>query len=108
MKSYLSNNFRNLILLSLCDPYYESIFKPSESFVVVDKDREEGKETSSSATQQNGGQRRKEEEEFERRLDEAIKQMESMGFNNENGWLTQLLIAKDFDIGRVIDTLQLK
>lgn len=81
---------------------------PSESFVVVDKDREEVKETSPSAPAQNVGQRRREEEEFERRLDEAIKQMESMGFNNENGWLTQLLISKDFDIGRVIDTLQLK
>lgn len=62
----------------------------------------------SAPSERGGGQRRREEEEFERRLDEAIKQMESMGFNNDNGWLTQLLIAKDFDIGRVIDTLQLK
>ena len=71
-------------------------------------DKEEVKETPPSQSQQSGGTRRREEEEFERRLDEAIRQMEGMGFNNDNGWLTQLLIAKDFDIGRVIDTLQLK
>ena len=71
-------------------------------------DKEEVKETPSSQSQQSGGQRRREEEEFQRRLDEAIRQMEGMGFNNDNGWLSQLLIAKDFDIGRVIDTLQLK
>ena len=59
-----------------------------------------------SAPSQSQTRRRPEEEEFERKLNEAIKQMENMGFNNESGWLTQLLISKDFDIGRVIDTLQ--
>jgi len=86
----------------------EDIPMPNESFVVVNECKEEVKETPPSQSQQSGGTRRREEEEFERRLDEAIRQMEGMGFNNDNGWLTQLLIAKDFDIGRVIDTLQLK
>ena len=48
---------------------------------------------------------RVQEELFQRRLEEATKQMQDMGFNNEGGWLTQLLISKDFDISRVLDTL---
>ncbi|XP_065064353.1 sequestosome-1-like isoform X2 [Rhopilema esculentum] len=80
----------------------------TESFVVLNKESDAEKEADKQKSEENVSQRRAEVEEFERRLNEAISQMETMGFNNENGWLGQLLIAKDFDIGRVIDTLQSK
>lgn len=46
-----------------------------------------------------------EEQKYELRLEKAIKQMESMGFDNEGGWLRQLLISKDLSIGKVLDAL---
>lgn len=81
----------------------DSQMPQSESFVVVDKS---AKEAEPSAPPSQAEQRRYQAEEFERKLNEAIKQMEGMGFQNDNGWLNQLLIAKDFDIGKVIDTLE--
>nr|AAX09928.1 oxidative stress protein [Aurelia aurita] len=84
------------------------------SFIVINKEMEESKESADQNPSQSAEpsapsqsqSRRREEEEFERKLNEAIRQMENMGFNNDSGWLTQLLISKDFDIGKVIDTLQ--
>jgi hypothetical protein len=32
--------------------------------------------------------------------------MKAMGFNDEAGWLTQLLKAKNYDINKVLDTIQ--
>ena len=46
-----------------------------------------------------------EEQRFHQRLDVALKQMEAMGFKNEGGWLSQLLIAKQLNIGAVIEAL---
>ena len=48
----------------------------------------------------------KSEDAYERKLAEALHHMESMGFDNDNGWLKQLLISKDLDIGRVVDALK--
>jgi len=78
----------------------------TESFVVVNEEKADSQAQSEEQATSKQQQRRPEAEEFERKLNEAIKQMESMGFNNDSGWLSQLLIAKDFDIGKVIDTLQ--
>lgn len=83
-----------------------------ESFIVVEEKTSEEPAASVEQPEESASpkpaQKRPEEAEFQRKLDEAIKLMEGMGFSNESGWLTQLLIAKDFDIGRVIDTLQLR
>jgi len=45
------------------------------------------------------------EERFNKRLEKALKQMESMGFDNDGGWLKQLLISKDLSISKVLDAL---
>jgi len=40
------------------------------------------------------------------RIQVALQAMLNMGFKNDGGWLTQLLEAKDGDIGKALDVLQ--
>ncbi|GLD53084.1 sequestosome-1 isoform X2 [Lates japonicus] len=39
-------------------------------------------------------------------LVESLAHMLSVGFTDEGGWLTQHLLAKNFDIGAALDTIQ--
>jgi len=66
--------------------------RETEGFVVVDE--KEKKHDKS------------EEETFQQRLDEGLRQMEGMGFDNEGDWLKQLLVAKNLDISRVLDAMK--
>lgn len=45
------------------------------------------------------------EEKYQQRLEKALRQMEAMGFDNEGGWLRQLLVSKDLSVARVLDAL---
>jgi sequestosome 1 len=42
------------------------------------------------------------------KITEALEQMMSMGYGNEGGWLTQLLVAHNGDIGRALDAIHAK
>ncbi|XP_006819842.1 sequestosome-1-like [Saccoglossus kowalevskii] len=41
------------------------------------------------------------------KIAQALKQMKAMGFDDEGGWLTQLLDAKGGDIGRALDAIKM-
>lgn len=64
--------------------------KPDE-FVFVDKTNQEPQLT--------------EEERYQKNLNEALDKMFAMGFDNDGGWLSQLLTSKDLSIDRVLEAL---
>lgn len=39
-------------------------------------------------------------------LEVAIAQMKAMGFEDHDGWLSQLIVSKEYDIGKVLDAMQ--
>ena len=39
-------------------------------------------------------------------LEVAIAQMRAMGFEDDSGWLVQLLKTKNYDISKVLDAIQ--
>ncbi|XP_065654111.1 sequestosome-1-like [Hydra vulgaris] len=57
---------------------------PANDFIFVDKESIDHKES---------------------KLERSLRQMEAMGFDNEGGWLRQLLISKDCSIDKVLDAL---
>lgn len=38
-------------------------------------------------------------------LEEAIAKMRAMGFEDDSGWLKQLITAKGFDLNKVLDAM---
>ena len=63
-----------------------------EDFVFVDDSK-----TSNSLT--------KEESFYQNKLKESLAKMLTMGFDNDGGWLEQLLVSKDLSIDRVLEAL---
>ena len=39
-------------------------------------------------------------------IEQALAQLKSMGYEDEGGWLTELVKAKGGDVGKVLDALQ--
>lgn len=39
-------------------------------------------------------------------LEVAIAQMKAMGFEDHDGWLAQLIVAKEYNIDKVLDAIQ--
>ena len=75
-----------------CKSEEEKKKSESDGFVVVDEKAKKDEIT--------------EDELFQIRLDETLRQMEGMGFDNDGDWLKQLLIAKDLDISRFLDAMK--
>lgn len=38
-------------------------------------------------------------------IEQALAQLKSMGYEDEGGWLTELIKAKGGDVGKVLDAL---
>jgi hypothetical protein len=42
----------------------------------------------------------------DQQIAETVAHLKSMGFGDEDGWLTRLVTSKNGDIGKVLDALQ--
>jgi hypothetical protein len=71
---------------------------------LVDEDKQ--KEDTSSSEETDATTGTGSETDPEDPLEIAIAQMRAMGFQDENGWLSQLIVAKEYDIGKVLDAIQ--
>jgi len=83
----------------------QGIFNPQSSSIPKEKDEKKPEDFIFVDESKQQESNISEEEKFQQRLDKALKQMESMGFDNDGGWLSQLLVSKDLSIGRVLDAL---
>ena len=45
------------------------------------------------------------EEQYQNKLKESLERMLAMGFDNDGGWLEQLLVSKQLSIDRVLEAL---
>lgn len=70
----------------------------TEDYVMVDKEKQKQTEKTDAATGT--------VPEPEDPLEVAIAQMQAMGFEDHDGWLSRLIVAKEYDIGKVLDAIQ--
>ncbi|KAK3752581.1 hypothetical protein QZH41_006672 [Actinostola sp. cb2023] len=80
---------------------------PTEDYVMIDKDKQKDTEaTEKSDAAMDTSAEDKPEDKPEDPLEVAIAQMKAMGFHDHDGWLTHLIVAKEYDIGKVLDAIQ--
>ena len=79
--------------------YYSQEVQSPEEFVLVDEEQEEGfpesRATGSTADEADPSDP----------LEVAIAKMRAMGFDDDSGWLSQLIKAKGYDINKVLDAM---
>lgn len=71
--------------------------QPPEEFVLVDEKTDEPQQGGASGTAADEGPTDP--------LEEAIAKMRAMGFEDDSGWLKQLITAKGFDLNKVLDAM---
>lgn len=69
---------------------------------MVDKSKEKANETEATAK---GAEGSSADDAPVDPLEVAIAQMQAMGFEDDSGWLVQLLKSKNYDISKVLDAI---
>ena len=72
--------------------------QPPEEFVLVDEKTAEPQGEAASGTV--------DDEVPTDPLEVAIAKMRAMGFEDDSGWLKQLITAKEYDLNKVLDAMQ--